>query len=85
MIQLGDITTALGYVLIVLGIVIVVLGFMMFGMQSPNEEGHTEHRSSGVIIIGPIPIAWGVSSRVYRYLLVIAIAIFLVWLILYLF
>jgi uncharacterized membrane protein len=85
MLQIAHEFSSLGFMLIFLGIIVVVIGFAMFACQHGGKESVSGRRSQGVILIGPIPIAWGVSPRTYRYIVVIAVAVFIFWLVLFLF
>ncbi len=72
-----------GFILIMLGVLLIFVGFLhMTFSHAPKGQGKVE--TGGVIMIGPIPIAFGTSSRALFYSMILAvilivISIILVW------
>ncbi|MEB3779116.1 MAG: DUF131 domain-containing protein [Desulfurococcales archaeon] len=61
MVEWGSVAI-LGFVLILLGVLLVFMGVLMSAMQgSQGSRGGVE--AGGVVVIGPIPIIFGSSSR----------------------
>ncbi len=80
-----------GIFLIIVGFLIVFLGafyeFLKSARNRVDEEGKEEERKSeygGVIFIGPIPIIFGSSKKVSKWMIVVALIITLVLVALYL-
>jgi len=72
-----------GFALIILGVLLIFAGFIhMTFSHSSKEQGKVE--AGGVIMIGPIPIAFGTSSKALLYSMILAviliiISIILIW------
>jgi uncharacterized protein (TIGR00304 family) len=69
----------LAYGIIIAGILVVILGIWF--MFNSNEEQGTEvkRESKAIVFIGPIPLVWGYSRRTQGILFVIALTIFIIW------
>ncbi len=68
--------------LVTLGVVVIVLGFLIIFMTSlvsarsrrrEGEEGGTEMKGGGVVMIGPIPIIFGTDPKWTSIAIVLAI------------
>ena len=69
-----------GFALVFLGVFLIVVGVLWSAFKG-GREGSVE--AGGVVFIGPIPIVFGSSERVAKYMLVLAFAVSLVLLLLY--
>lgn len=56
--ELMDLMFFIGLLLIIIGIALVLLSFVKMIKASAGR-----YESSGLILIGPIPIVWGTSKR----------------------
>jgi uncharacterized protein (TIGR00304 family) len=63
----------LGSTLILIGVVLMVIAILLVFIS--NLKGKGKARSSGAIIIGPIPIVFGTDKESLRTVLVLAIAL----------
>jgi len=69
--------------LILLGIVLIFLGILVLMLSLwRTGEGRTE--AGGVVIVGPVPIVFGTSQRIAATVMVLAIALTVVVLLLFL-
>ncbi len=68
--------------LVTLGVVVIVLGFLIIFMTSlvsararrrDREEGGTEMKGGGVVMIGPVPIIFGTDPKWTSIAIVLAI------------
>ncbi len=68
--------------LVTLGVVVIVLGFLIIFLTSlvlarsrrrEGEEGGTEMKGGGVVMIGPIPIIFGTDPKWTSIAIVLAI------------
>ncbi|MCE4605033.1 MAG: DUF131 domain-containing protein [Desulfurococcales archaeon] len=73
----GDILVVAGIILVFLGVFLVFIGFLGKISQSSNVE------AGGVVIIGPLPIVFGSSSRITLVVLILAIILTILTIILY--
>ncbi|MFP3162987.1 TIGR00304 family membrane protein [Acidianus sp.] len=75
----------LGILLIMLGFLIVFLG-ILYEAFKPREEGEEkETQAGGIILIGPIPIIFGSSKKIEKWMLIIALVIVVIMALLYLY
>ncbi|MFQ6054766.1 MAG: DUF131 domain-containing protein [Methanosarcinales archaeon] len=65
-------TAIIGFILIIIGFVVIGIGFLSLHGQF-----------GGLIMIGPIPIAFGTSSEITVFAMGIGLAIILLYIILY--
>ncbi len=66
-----------GFVLMIIGIAIIFIGFMhMAFSQTSKKEGRVE--AGGVVMIGPIPIAFGTSSKALLYSMILAVVLIII-------
>ena len=68
----------IGALLIFVGMVIIVLA-TIFKLQEIGEGEKGDIKTAGVIMIGPVPIAFGNSKRLLTLLLIIVIVVFLIY------
>lgn len=61
-------------ILAVIGIVVIFIGFVILLLGS-LKGGESKVEGGGVVIVGPIPIVIGTSERISRFLIVLAIAL----------
>jgi uncharacterized protein (TIGR00304 family) len=69
--------------LILLGIVLIFLGMLIL-MLSLWRAGEERAEAGGVVIVGPVPIVFGTSQRIAATVMVLAIALTVVALLLFL-
>jgi len=72
-----------GFALIMLGILLIFVGFLHMAF-SHGTKGQSNVEAGGVIMIGPIPIAFGTSSKALLYSMILAvilivISVILIW------
>jgi uncharacterized protein (TIGR00304 family) len=72
-------------VLIVAGFVLVLIGLIFLGRKSQASDENAKAESKGIILIGPIPIVWGFSRKATIAIAAVAVAIFLLTIILWLY
>ncbi|AWR97017.1 TIGR00304 family protein [Acidianus sulfidivorans JP7] len=77
----------LGIMLILLGFLIVFLGVLYeaFFKNRENENNEQQNRTEagGIILIGPIPIIFGSSKKIEKWMLIIALVIVIIMAALY--
>jgi uncharacterized protein (TIGR00304 family) len=69
--------------LILLGIVLIFLGVLIL-MLSLWKAGEGKAEAGGVVIVGPVPIVFGTSQRIAATVMVLAIALTVIALLLFL-
>ncbi len=69
--------------LILLGIVLIFLGMLIL-ILSLWRAGEERAEAGGVVIVGPVPIVFGTSQRIAATVMVLAIALTVVALLLFL-
>ncbi len=85
MLQIEPLLSFIGFILILVGIVLLVIGITGRMTQSTgDDEQDHEHRSRGVVLIGPIPIVWGFGNRGRLIMVVLFVLMMVVWLLLFL-
>ena len=72
----GDQIVSLGVLMIVIGFVLTFVG-ALFSSFSGNGGSNVE--SGGVVLIGPIPIAFGSSGEAVKIAMFLALAVMVVW------
>jgi uncharacterized membrane protein len=58
-----------------LGAILILLGIVLFSIGLFNPKSRVE--SGGLILIGPVPIAWGSSKDILLFTLLIGLALLL--------
>jgi uncharacterized protein (TIGR00304 family) len=80
--------TALALLLFAVGFVVMLVGVLLIMLSALREAGKRseggEVEAGGVLIVGPVPIVVGSSQRIAKILLVLAIALTLLVLLVYL-
>jgi Protein of unknown function DUF131. len=71
------------FIMILLGIALIMISMLKETENSRSEGKRVE--GGGVIIIGPLPIVVGTSERVTRILIVMAMLLFIVVVVTYIF
>jgi uncharacterized protein (TIGR00304 family) len=74
----------LGFILIIVGIAVLFIGFLHMAFSGvEKKQGKVE--AGGVVMIGPIPIAFGTSSKALLYSMILAVVLIVlsIFLILY--
>ena len=66
----------IGFVLLIFGVVLVFLGVILASTRSLKKE-NAKVEGGGVVLIGPIPIAFGTSSKRVVVALILAILLML--------
>lgn len=66
--------TVIGFILIFIGFMIIFIGTLIYALK----QGKSEVKGGGVILIGPIPIVWGTSSKIVLALTIISIIILMI-------
>lgn len=74
-IELGLTFFILGFILIFIGIILSTITKIM------GEEGEAKVEGGGVVLIGPIPIAFGTSGKWVVIALILALALMVVYII----
>lgn len=80
LIQLGTLLILLGFFIIFLGVIYEAL---MRNRQKDNDKEETKTEAGGIILIGPIPIIFGSSKKIEKWMLIIALAIVVILAVLY--
>lgn len=62
----------LGLFLVILGIIIIIIGFIKLGRGG---------RGGGILLIGPIPIIWGTDRESLKWVVLIGLLVFIVYII----
>ena len=70
--------------LILLGIVLIILGMFILMLSLWRASGEGRAEAGGVVIVGPVPIVFGTSQRIAATVMVLAIALTVVALLLFL-
>lgn len=75
----------LGFLLIFLGIIVLVIGMFYEALKSSNNKNNNRQRTEvgGVIFIGPIPIIFGSSKDIAKWMIIVAIIIFVLLVLFY--
>ena len=68
---------AVGMALFLLGIFVMFLAILLEAGRASKEEGEERGRAEagGVVIIGPVPIVFGTSQRIAKVILILALAL----------
>ncbi|ARM75660.1 TIGR00304 family membrane protein [Acidianus manzaensis] len=76
----------LGIMLILLGFLIVFLGIIYDTFFRNKEEGENQNKTEagGIILIGPIPIIFGSSKKIEKWMIIVALVIVIIMAIIYL-
>lgn len=72
----------IGIALVFIGMIVIIAGFMAAAVKTSKAGGRVE--GGGIVFIGPIPIVWGTSKGITQAMLILALAISIILLILYL-
>ncbi len=85
--RLTDVVTlnklvTIGIALVFIGMLVIIAGFMAAAAKASKVGGKVE--GGGIVFIGPIPIVWGTSKGITQVMLILALAISVILLILYL-
>jgi len=74
LLQMNETLFYAGLVVIIVGILLVIAGVASaFSGNGQGERAHTE--SKGIILIGPIPIVWGMGKKAWVAALIVGILI----------
>jgi uncharacterized protein (TIGR00304 family) len=75
----------LGFLLVFLGIIVLVIGMFYEALKSSNNKNNNTQRTEvgGVIFIGPIPIIFGSSKNIAKWMIIVAIIIFVLLVLFY--
>ncbi len=73
-----------GFALIMLGVLLIFVGFLHMAF-SHSAKGQSNVEAGGVIMIGPIPIAFGTSSKALLYSMILAVILIIISVILILY
>ncbi|MDT7861728.1 MAG: TIGR00304 family protein [Saccharolobus sp.] len=75
----------LGFLLVFLGIIVLVIGMFYEALKSSNNKNNNRQRTEvgGVIFIGPIPIIFGSSKNIAKWMIIVAIIIFVLLVLFY--
>ncbi|WP_338603795.1 TIGR00304 family protein [Sulfolobus tengchongensis] len=73
-----------GFILIFIGIIVLFIGMIREASKSSNQqEDKQKTQVGGVIFIGPIPIVFGSSKNIAKWMLIVAIVLFVLLVIFY--
>ncbi|BDC18971.1 DUF131 domain-containing protein [Acidianus sp. HS-5] len=75
----------LGILLIMLGFLIVFLGIIYEAFKPKEENEGNKTQAGGIILIGPIPIIFGSSKKIEKWMLIVALIIVVIMALLYLY
>jgi uncharacterized protein (TIGR00304 family) len=73
--------------LVTLGVIVILVGFLVIFMTAllsarsrgrEGEEGHTEVKGGGVVLIGPIPIIFGTDAKWTTIAIILAVILVVV-------
>ncbi|HID26317.1 MAG TPA: DUF131 domain-containing protein [Methanosarcinales archaeon] len=67
----------------ILGFILIIIGFVVIGIGFLSETNLQNRQFGGLIMIGPIPIAFGTSSEITVFAMGIGLAIIILYIILY--
>lgn len=73
----------LGFLLVFLGIIVLVIGMFYEALKSSNNNNRQRTEVGGVIFIGPIPIIFGSSKNIAKWMIIVAIIIFVLLVLFY--
>ena len=78
-IELSETLVMAGFMLIMIGVALIFIGFLHMAFSGPKaaEKGESKVEAGGVIMIGPIPIAFGTSSKALLYAMILAVIVML--------
>ncbi|MCH4815405.1 MAG: DUF131 domain-containing protein [Saccharolobus sp.] len=71
----------IGIFLIFIGIILLFVGMIREASKSSNRDQKTQ--VGGVIFIGPIPIVFGSSKGIAKWMLIVAVILFILMVIFY--
>lgn len=66
---------AAGMALFLLGVFLMFLAILLEASKASREEERGKAEAGGVVIIGPVPIVFGTSQRVAKVVLILALAL----------
>ncbi|MHA1909793.1 MAG: TIGR00304 family membrane protein [Candidatus Thorarchaeota archaeon] len=78
-IQIIPLIDLIAYGLVLTGIIIVLVGIWLMSRSSEKQSDDIKRESKAIIFIGPIPLVWGYSRRTQGILFIIALTLFLSW------
>lgn len=66
---------SLGNILFIVGFTLTILGFivLVIASLSSRKAEHVKGGFGGVVLIGPFPIVFGSSRRMFRMMLIVAV------------
>jgi len=67
-------------IVIAVGVAILIVGLIMMATERTLDAD--THETKGILLIGPIPIVWGFGSRAQRIAIIVAVAVFVLCLML---
>jgi uncharacterized protein (TIGR00304 family) len=70
--------------LVIIGIFLIMMGIFLLLVSFIRAGGEGRAEAGGVVIIGPVPIVFGTSQRIAATVMVLAIALTVVALLLFL-
>ncbi|MEM0363591.1 MAG: TIGR00304 family protein [Sulfolobaceae archaeon] len=67
----------IGFLLIFIGIIVLLVGMMYEASKSSSSKDRERTQVGGVIFIGPIPIIFGSSKNIAKWMIIAAIILFI--------
>ncbi len=86
LVEVGTIIILIGFFVVFIGIFYEFFkGIKKYNREKEDEEGKQEEKSEfgGVIFIGPIPIVFGSSKRISKWMMIAAIVITIILVLFY--
>lgn len=74
-----------GILIIFIGFMLIFIGALLEAEKSSQNEEKSENKTQagGVIFIGPVPIVFGTSKDIAKWMLIIALVIAIILIVLY--
>ncbi len=72
-----------GMLIIFIGFILIFVGAIIEGEKSNSNNQENKTQAGGVIFIGPIPIVFGSSKEITKWMLIVALIIAIILIVLY--
>ncbi|MCY0860414.1 MAG: DUF131 domain-containing protein [Sulfolobaceae archaeon] len=72
-----------GILIIFIGFILIFIGALIEGEKNSSNTQENKTQAGGIIFIGPIPIVFGSSKEITKWMLIIALIIAIILIVLY--
>ncbi|MGY5877330.1 MAG: DUF131 domain-containing protein [Candidatus Thorarchaeota archaeon] len=75
-----DLLSSMGFLILLVGVVLIIIGIVSFVQSESSDDESRDIQNKGIVVIGCIPIVWGVGRKYQVALIAIGILLLLIWL-----